>query len=255
MLKYEAINNAKKDWVVFIHGIGGSTKTWKRQIEKFSKKYNLLLLDLPGHGKNAANVINKVDLKKLDKGICDTLNYLKIKSAHFVSMSMGTIVAAQFAAIHPNRVKKLVMGGSAISVTGVQKHYIKIANRMKRLLPYKFLCNFFAWFMLPKRNHKTSRTIFLREAAKLSRETMLAWIEYLKFATKPEEVARLLDETGKKILFVSGNEDHCFLGGVKSFVKNIRNAKLKIIRKCGHVCTIERAEDFNNIAIEYLSAS
>ena len=38
LLYYETI---KKDetsqWVVFIHGIGGSTLTWKKQIDDFSK--------------------------------------------------------------------------------------------------------------------------------------------------------------------------------------------------------------------------
>ena len=61
MLKYDIIDNRHEEWVVFIHGIGGSTKTWKRQIDLFSEKYNLLLLDLPGHGYNSDNIIHKVD--------------------------------------------------------------------------------------------------------------------------------------------------------------------------------------------------
>ena len=65
MLKYEIIDNQKEEWVVFVHGIGGSTKTWGKQIEAFSEQYNLLLLDLPGHGLNADNVIYKVDADKL----------------------------------------------------------------------------------------------------------------------------------------------------------------------------------------------
>ena len=58
MLKYEIIDNQAEEWVVFIHGLGGSTKTWKKQIDAFSKNYNLLLLDLPGHGLNAEKVID-----------------------------------------------------------------------------------------------------------------------------------------------------------------------------------------------------
>ena len=60
ILKYEIIDNQKEDWVIFVHGIAGSTKTWKQQIDDFSKKYNLLLLDLPGHGNNAENTLNAV---------------------------------------------------------------------------------------------------------------------------------------------------------------------------------------------------
>ena len=57
MLKYEIIDNKAEEWVVFIHGIGGSTKTWNKQIDAFSENYNLLLLDLPGHGLNANKII------------------------------------------------------------------------------------------------------------------------------------------------------------------------------------------------------
>ena len=78
MLKYEILDNNKEEWVVFIHGIGGSTKTWEKQIDAFSEKYNLLLLDLPGHGANADNVIKRVSPRKLYKGIRQTLDALGI---------------------------------------------------------------------------------------------------------------------------------------------------------------------------------
>ena len=65
MLKYELIDNQKEEWIVFVHGIGGSTKTWKKQIDDFSEHYNLLLLDLPGHGLHASKIIRKVDAQKL----------------------------------------------------------------------------------------------------------------------------------------------------------------------------------------------
>ena len=51
MLYFETYDNGSNNWVVFLHGIGGSTKTWKKQIDDF-KDYNLLLIDLPGHGQS-----------------------------------------------------------------------------------------------------------------------------------------------------------------------------------------------------------
>ena len=69
MLKYEIIDSQKKEWVVFVHGIGGSTKTWAKQIEAFFEQYNLLLLDLPGHGLNADNVSQIQELQILNKKV------------------------------------------------------------------------------------------------------------------------------------------------------------------------------------------
>ena len=252
MLKHEVIDNQKEEWVVFVHGIGGSTKTWGKQIEAFSRHYNLLLLDLPGHGLNADNIIQKVSPKKLHKGIRDTLDHLHIEKAHFVGLSLGTLVIAQFAACFPQYVKTLILGGPSLKLTSVSKAAVICANRIKGVVPYEFLYQFFAWFMMPKKNHETSRKIFLREVVKLDEETMYAWIEYLQYALKPEKLVQKLDGLGKKVLFISGEEDHCFLDGVRSIVKKARNMELKVIKKCGHICSIENWKTFNQLALEHL---
>ena len=37
-------------WLVFVHGAGGSIRTWQFQVEHFAKDFRLLLLDLRDHG-------------------------------------------------------------------------------------------------------------------------------------------------------------------------------------------------------------
>ena len=255
MLKYQAIDNQKEEWVVFIHGMGGSTRTWSRQIEAFSKSYNLLLLDLPGHGQHSNKIIHKVDSEKLHEGIIETMNHLNISSAHFVALSLGTIVTANFAIHHPEYVKSIILGAASLKVSGVYKLAVIAANKFKKLLPYKFLYKFFAWFMLPKRNHKRSRHIFLREVVKLDKKTMFAWIEYLQITRKSEPILAKLDNLKKNILIISGDEDHCFLGGVKKIVSKKKSLQLNIIDKCGHICSIEKWNDFNNMALNFLKVS
>ena len=254
MLKYEELNNGKEEWCVFVHGIGGSTHTWKKQIDSFSQKYNLLLLDLPGHGENADNIIEKVDDEKLNRGIKDTLDFLKIKQAHFIGLSLGTIVIVQFALRFPSYTKSLIFGGAALKVCGIYKSIIKFANTAKEMLPYKTMYKMFAWFMMPKENHKKSRIIFVREVEKLNNRSMFAWIEYLKFTLSPEKIMKQLDALGKRILFISGEEDHCFLKGSKLLANMMNNADIAIIEKCGHVCSIERSDLFNNQVLNYLAA-
>ena len=53
MLYSKKINHPKSNqWVVFIHGAGGSSAIWHKQIKPFSNLYNILLVDLRGHGKS-----------------------------------------------------------------------------------------------------------------------------------------------------------------------------------------------------------
>ena len=75
MLNYKLHNNNKKENLVFIHGFGGSTKTWKKQIDFFSQKFNLLLIDLPGHGNSVKK--KKITPEYVSMKIKEVLDFLK----------------------------------------------------------------------------------------------------------------------------------------------------------------------------------
>jgi pimeloyl-ACP methyl ester carboxylesterase len=46
------LHSQSSEWVVFIHGAGGSSAVWHKQLRDFQKDFNLLLIDLRGHGKS-----------------------------------------------------------------------------------------------------------------------------------------------------------------------------------------------------------
>ena len=83
-------------WVVFLHGFGGSTQMWKKQIDQFKEDYNLCVLDLPGHGKSVAG-IKGMHLRSFDHVadmIVVTLRAHGIHKATFVCVSLGSLVFA-----------------------------------------------------------------------------------------------------------------------------------------------------------------
>ena len=50
------IRDPESPWLVFLHGFGGTAEMWKKQIPVFKEKFNLLLLDLPGHGRSQVGI-------------------------------------------------------------------------------------------------------------------------------------------------------------------------------------------------------
>lgn len=250
MLNYETYENGSKFWIVFIHGIGGSTLTWKKQIEAFSQNYNLLLIDLPGHGNSQDNEI--ITVENINDKIKETLDHLNITKADFVGMSLGTLVIAHFAVTYPQYISSIIFGGAAIKVDGLGKYGLKIANAVKNIMPHKFMYSIIAHIVMPKKRQEKSRNVFIRESKKMKRKSFLSWVEYLTEITHSQKLLEKLKKLNIKILFVSGDEDIYFIGGVKKVSKIFTKSKLQIIEKCGHVCTIEKAKEFNVYALNYL---
>ena len=46
------LNDPDKDWVIFIHGAGGSSSIWFKQVRAYQEEFNVILVDLRGHGKS-----------------------------------------------------------------------------------------------------------------------------------------------------------------------------------------------------------
>ena len=252
MLNYEMLNNDKTENLVFIHGFGGSTKTWKRQIQFFSKRFNLLLIDLPGHGESVKK--KKISPEYVSRKIKEVLDFLNIKKAQFIGLSLGSLVVAHFAVENPEYVSAIIFGGAAIQVEGIYKYLVYLINVVKGILPHQFLFKLFASIMLPKKNHKKSRNIFIREGKKMCREDFLSWVNYISEVANANRLLNDLKQLNIKMLFISGDEDGCFLKGTKTAAKEI-DANLKLIEHCGHVCTIEKAEEFNKMAFKFLKAA
>lgn len=253
MLNFEIYNNGSENWVVFIHGIGGSTMTWKKQIEAFSENYNLLLIDLPGHGKSHDDGEYNISAKKVNKEIKNVLDELQIKKADFVCLSLGTLVVAKFAVKYPEYVNSIIFGGAVIQVDGIYKFLMHATNKIKRLLPHKAMYKMFAHAMMPKANHKRSRMIFIRESLKMKRQSFMSWIEYMTEITHPQKLLDKLKKLNIQMIFISGDEDTFFIKGTKKVASILKTSKIKIIQKCGHVCTIERYKEFNAMALDFLS--
>ena len=97
MINYTVYKNENSEqWVTFVHGAGGSSSIWFKQIRDFKKSYNILLLDLRGHGESKASLKTafkqKYTFSALANDILEVLDHLKIEKSHFVGISLGTIL-------------------------------------------------------------------------------------------------------------------------------------------------------------------
>lgn len=57
----------------------------------------------------------------------------------------------------------------------------------------------------------------------------------------------------KKGLVVMGDQDHIFFRAAQHFTQIQRNMRLIVIENCGHVCSIEAPDLFNELVLQFLS--
>ncbi len=103
--------------LVFIHGLGSSTKDWESQVPEFSKSYRVITFDLRGHGQSDKPA-GPYQIPMLAADLAGLFQALSIPSAHLVGLSLGGAVAFQFAIDYPAKVKTLTIVNSGPSLGG-----------------------------------------------------------------------------------------------------------------------------------------
>lgn len=255
LISYTIYQNSKSaEWVTFVHGAGGSSTIWFKQIREFQKKFNVLLLDLRGHGSSNKLKAKKYTFQSIAHDILEVIDHLKIKSSHFVGISLGSIVIRQLAEMRPERVKSMVMGGAILKMNFRSQILMKIGNIFKYILPYLVLYRLFAFIIMPKKNHKSSRNLFINEAKKLYQKEFIKWF---KLTTEINPVLRWFRQKELNIptFYVMGEEDYMFLPSVKEVVKNHeKSSSLLVIENCGHVVNVDAPHVFNSKVIRFLES-
>ena len=257
MISYTIYNNENTtEWITFVHGAGGSSSIWFKQIREFQKHFNVLLLDLRGHGNSNGKLKytfkQEYTFKSIAHDVLEVLDYLKIKSSHFVGISLGTIVIRQLAEMHPVRVKSMVMGGAILKMNFRSQILMRLGNIFKYVLPYLILYRFFAFVIMPNKNHKQSRLLFINEAKKLYQKEFIRWF---KLTAEINPILKWFRQQELNIptFYVMGEEDYMFLPSVRKVVeKHYKSSKLFVIKNCGHVVNVEQSTIFNEQVIAFL---
>lgn len=251
-MNYEIYNNYSSEWVLLIHGLGGSIRTWKYQIKDL-KDFNIIAVDLEGHGGSEIDRRRHL-LERTASDINDILVKENIEKVNIISLSLGTLVASEFAYQYSEKVKSIVLAGFVMNLSIGYKTLLAFVEGFKYIIPKKFFYPMFANIMMPHKNHKKSRDFFIRESVKMKSKAFRMWLSELFMAQfKLKDYIRVIREKNIPVFLISGKEDYFFVNSVKGTHKKISDSTLCFIEKCGHVCSIEKYELFNSLVIDFLN--
>jgi len=105
------LDEGQGEVILLLHGMAGSSQTWRSVMGPLSRKYRVVAPDLLGHG-NSAKPRSDYSLGAFAVFLRDLLDELGVAQATIVGHSLGGGVAMQFVYQHPDYCQRLILIGS-----------------------------------------------------------------------------------------------------------------------------------------------
>jgi pimeloyl-ACP methyl ester carboxylesterase len=105
---YSSVTGSGRGAIVFVHGWTCDSSSWEAQVPVFAKKYRVLTLDLPGHGKSASPADGTFSMELFARAVEAVRAEAKVDRIVLVGHSMGAPVIRQYAHLYPQHVAGLV---------------------------------------------------------------------------------------------------------------------------------------------------
>jgi pimeloyl-ACP methyl ester carboxylesterase len=256
VLKYRQFGqDDHKPYLVFIHGAGSSSTIFHKQVRALRVHFNLLLVDLRGHGLSQPSIQNHpYTFEGLTRDVLDLLDHLNIQQAHFMGVSLGTILIRYLTTFRPHLVQSCVLAGAILHINAPTRVLVNMGRLLKHVLPYMWLYRLFSYVILPNDNHKEARDLFIHEAKKLNQSEFKRWFT-LAHRVNPTVHAFNQQPLTRPTLYIMGEEDYLFLPHVKKQINLDLASQLTVLPKAGHICNIDAPDAFNAASITFFLAN
>jgi 2-succinyl-6-hydroxy-2,4-cyclohexadiene-1-carboxylate synthase len=248
--------------ILFLHGFTGSSEDWRETAEILKAlDYNLLGIDLPGHGKSSTP--DKTEyyrlpfLIKIIKEIIKNTGRQKIVLAGY---SMGGRLALAYAAQYPNDISQLILESTSpgIAEPEGQMDRVKSDNKIIEIIKEKNIDEFIDyWMSIPlfESQRKYRAKFNLLRQTKLKNISPNGLINSLKgFGTgvMPQQYNNLKNILCP-VLLITGSLDSKFTGINKNIASLLPDAQHIIIEGAGHNIHFEKPDEFCKPFMEFIS--
>jgi pimeloyl-ACP methyl ester carboxylesterase len=228
--------------IVLLHGYLESKEIWEFFIQKLSKHYRVIAIDLPGHGRTD-EFYKKHSMEMMARIVKSVLDRIEIKKCILAGHSMGGYVTLAFAELYPKRLK----GFALFNSTSYEDSIEKKADRLRAVELIKndrlnYISNLINK-LFAHENHKKLQEDIERAKA-IARHTLKSGaIAALHGMRGRKDRTNVLMDAKCPVFFVYGIKDILI-----PFEKNVplsmlpKKHKVSITEASGHMTFIEDAE-------------
>lgn len=243
------------DPILFIHGFGGSGQWWGRQAEFLKRDFQVITINLPGHGKSAWMPVSlldmAVDLRQL-------IRSLGIDHLSMVASSFGGLVALELYRLMPEAVMRMSFVGSIPKFARGDNYPAGLdINKIRTLSgqfdgDYASILDIFFRSLFTAKERDGANFKWIKE---LRQQQVLPQREALKCFLDILEKADLRDRLASVICplqFVTGAEDYICPAAIMEWVsQHTHNARFDVMAQCGHLPFLTEVTEYNRLLEDF----
>jgi pimeloyl-ACP methyl ester carboxylesterase len=223
-----------KETLVFIHGAGGSRTSWRYQADYFSKAFNVIIMELPGHG--AAQGQGAQEIKGYALWIKGALDELRVSRPFVIGHSMGGAIAMELAIRFPVLPKGLVLASTGARLRTLPA----ILDGIEKAFPetVRMICERSFAQHASQKEMQTTETEMLKNPPHLLQGDFSACDRF--------DIMDQVQTIDSPTLVVCGDQDALTPPKYSRYLaERIAGAQLEIIKGAGHMVMVEKPEEFN----------
>ncbi|WP_444439150.1 alpha/beta fold hydrolase [Pseudomonas sp. A6] len=251
-------DQGKGEPILLIHGSGPGVTAWanwRGVIPELSARARVIAPDMLGFGYTQCPAGRRLDPEAWVNQLTGLLDALDIATVSVVGNSFGGAIALALAQRHPQRVKRLVLMGSAGLSFPITEGLEKVWGYQPSLQAMGELMGVFAY------DHSLINDDLVRMRYEASiRDDVQSRFAQLFPAPRQQGVEMLavpeaaLRELPQQTLLIHGRDDRVIpLEVSERLLRLIPHAQLHVFGECGHWVQIERARDFTRLLIDFLT--
>lgn len=236
--------------VVFIHGLGGSANVWHGVIQAMKQHHHCVALDLRGHGRSQSK--GKFSIQGWAKDVHRLVRHLELPAVHVVGHSLGSLVAQQFAATHPDSTEQLVLvGGVSHFQPETNAAYQQRADAVEKEGMDVLVEDWLAGAVSPQSHATLSGGVgLLREL--FLRNDPTAYARACRALAEAPTIRR--DELGMPALVLAGAHDRSTpLAMAEELKRSIPVSRVQVLPDVGHWSPIEAPGAVAAAILEFLT--
>ncbi len=246
--------------LLVLHGFTGRGTSWGTHATAFARRFRLITVDLPGHGRSAIpGDASRASVERSADDLATILDRAHASPAHVLGYSLGARVALRLAIAHPRVVRRLVLESPSAGIADETQREARraadaaLADRLERDGIEPFVDEwerqpvFASHADLPParrarlhaerlRNHPAGLAASLRGAGQGSMGPLHG----------------RLAEVAAPTLVIAGERDTVGLGRATAIAAGIAGARLVTIPGAGHTPHLETPTRFRELAIAFL---